>query len=281
MIAIPFAFVNAHAAEYVCCDCTTITSIPYTISSSGAYCLSSDLSTSSSTGNAVTINADDVTIYMNGHELKNTAGSGTSAVGISASQRNNVRIYNGTIRGFFTGINLYSPGDYSTYRYHVVDGIYAAGNTHIAINVEGAGSRITNNTVTDTGGSTVNFQAWGIILKGKSPKISGNTVINTESTYSTVDTYPLFVAYGVGAVVEDNNVSNDTLVSKTHGIFMGVQSKDIMVLNNTSSRMTHGFYFVGDSSGTSGKYGGNTTTGCTTSYQIDTGSTMVDIGNNN
>ena len=93
-------------------NCTAITSLPYTISTQGVYCLTDHLSTAITTGNAITINTNNVVLDLNGFKLGGlSAGLGTQAHGIYAYQRQNITIKNGTVRGFFIGIYLddFSP----------------------------------------------------------------------------------------------------------------------------------------------------------------------------
>ena len=54
---------------------TPISSLPFTISSSGSYYLTKDLSVS--TGNGLTIGADKVTVDLNGFTISSTAASAT------------------------------------------------------------------------------------------------------------------------------------------------------------------------------------------------------------
>jgi hypothetical protein len=90
-------------------SCTAITAVPFTISKAGNYCLTVDIATPSTftSGDAITINSDNVIIDLDGHNLGNLpAGTGTTAIGISALDHNNITIFNGTVRGFNRGIRL-------------------------------------------------------------------------------------------------------------------------------------------------------------------------------
>lgn len=73
---------------------TPISSAPFTITSSGSYYLTGNLS---STGTGITVAADNVTIDLMGFTL---SGDGSSNVGILLEGRSNVTIRNGTITGF-------------------------------------------------------------------------------------------------------------------------------------------------------------------------------------
>jgi hypothetical protein len=80
---------------------TKITSLPYEIKDSGFYFIDRDLS---ATGNGITVTADHVTIDMMGCSLIHTGDAGASK-GIALNSRTNVEIRNGTIRGFWAGID--------------------------------------------------------------------------------------------------------------------------------------------------------------------------------
>jgi hypothetical protein len=75
---------------------TQINSVPYTINSPGLYCLSGNLSYISTTGNAITVNANDVTIDLMGFSLTGPGkGSGINYGIRINSGCTNVEIRNG------------------------------------------------------------------------------------------------------------------------------------------------------------------------------------------
>ena len=113
-------------------NCTPITALPYTITAQGVYCLTHNLGTASTTGDAIRINASNVTIDLNGYRLSNlAAGAGTNAKGIYAYQRKNITIRNGSIRGFLYGIHLSDTSPYTASSGHLVEDIRADGNTFV------------------------------------------------------------------------------------------------------------------------------------------------------
>jgi len=77
---------------------TAISSVPYTISSSGSYYLTKDLQTTSGSQNAIVVDANNVTIDLMGFSLIGR-GSGDGC-GIFMNERDNVEIRNGTVRNF-------------------------------------------------------------------------------------------------------------------------------------------------------------------------------------
>lgn len=79
---------------------TPISSLPSTISASGSYYLTGNLSLNG--GTAITISADDVTLDLNGFTISSTSVTANgSAINFSGTRRG-VRIRNGAIRGTTT-----------------------------------------------------------------------------------------------------------------------------------------------------------------------------------
>jgi parallel beta-helix repeat protein len=77
--------------------------LPFIISQAGSYYLTGNLSVSSAT-DGITINADNVTIDLNGFTLTGF-GVANSAI-YAASDRFNIAIRNGTVRDWGAGVNL-------------------------------------------------------------------------------------------------------------------------------------------------------------------------------
>ena len=82
---------------------TPISSLPFTISSSGSYYLTKNLSVSS--GNAITINASGVTLDLNGFTITSTAASATGTAILINGAFQNITILNGFIQGGVTQNN--------------------------------------------------------------------------------------------------------------------------------------------------------------------------------
>ena len=126
---------------------TKITSLPYTIINPGFYFLTGNLSVNG--GDAILVNADDVTIDLMGFSLTNTGDIGLTT-GILMSGRTNVEIRNGIVRGFHRGIKDES----------------SSSNNHRAINV-----RARNNNV-------------GILFWGSNQLIKNCNVSNNQQGIS-------------------------------------------------------------------------------------------------
>jgi len=185
-------------------DCTNITSVPAVITTQGVYCFKQHLPTSLSSGNAISVNVNNVTIDCNEFKLGNlAAGPGNTAIGINAAGRVNVTIRNCGVRGFRTGVSL-TNGDY-----RVEDNKFDL-NTQTAILVSGDGSTIRRNEVIDTGGSTVpgadQFQA----INGLGDvDVIDNTVSGVMATAgSNGDTYGILTQDMDAGTIKGNRVRN-------------------------------------------------------------------------
>ena len=150
----------AHAAQSYD-NCTGyITSIPTVISTQGTWCMKQDLATAMTSGSAITVNTNNVTIDCNNFKLGGlAAGDGTAAWGIRATDRENTTVRHCNIRGFEAGIVLESNFAGS----NLVEDNRLGGNTYVGMNIDGDGSTIQRNRVFDTGGTTLHNGAYGII----------------------------------------------------------------------------------------------------------------------
>jgi hypothetical protein len=138
---------------------TPISSLPFTISSSGSYYLTKNLSVSG--GDGITISADKVTLDLNGFTISSTAGSANGSGVLLSGTRTNVTIVN----GFITGSVTQSGGSYS-------GGGFQNG---ITFSAEPSNVRVSGITVS---GCLVG----GIVLHFNSTVVQ-NCVVNTVGSY--------------------------------------------------------------------------------------------------
>ena len=166
-------------------NCTGfITSLPVTISSQGTWCLKQDLATAITSGAAITINTNNVTIDCNNFKLNGlAAGVGTSTAGVSLSDRFNATVRRCKIGGFFRGI-LFLSTTASSGGGHVVEDNRFDLNTHEGVLVFGDGSVIRRNRILDTAGSTVQTSAYGIYV-AYNVDVMDNIIANVTSDSST------------------------------------------------------------------------------------------------
>ena len=80
-----------------CTSCTAITALPVIITQPGLYSLGGNLAYGG-VGNAITIDADNVTLDLRGYEIDGTGATGSGV--FIAGGRTNTAIRNGTIRNF-------------------------------------------------------------------------------------------------------------------------------------------------------------------------------------
>jgi hypothetical protein len=84
---------------------TQISSCRYTITAPGTYAVTSDLSCPG--GTAITVLASKVALHLNGHTISgNGAGDGIYVQGAA-----NISIDNGTVHGFFEGVQFWGTVD--------------------------------------------------------------------------------------------------------------------------------------------------------------------------
>ena len=252
--------------------CTPITTVPVTITTQGIYCFTGDIAASLASGNAITVATNNVTIDLNGHKFGNLgAGVGTQAHGFYASQRQNITIRNGTVRGFFYGVWLNDTSPFTASGGHLIEDLRLDGNTLIGIDVEGSGNVVRRNQVARTGGSIASNNAYGIIGYGPGAQILDNVVDGTTGK-SGGNVYSINLYTANGAMVARNHVSNVSGGANNYGIFV-VSSTDVIVADNRLATMQYGVYYY---PGSTGKYFNNVTQGIGTPY---TGGTAGTINN--
>jgi hypothetical protein len=226
--------------------CTAITSVPYTITLPGIYCLTQDISTAMTFGVAIDIQANGVVLDLNGHKLGGLgAGPATLATGIAALKRQNVTIRNGTIRGFKSAIDLYDHFPWDASQGHLIERVRVDQNTLRGILVVGRGIIVRDNQVVATGGST----AYGAHVNGSGIETVGygNRIINNDIV--SVIKKGTGTAWGIGASHVD---SADILIvgNRISGTDIGIDYND-----------AHGKYRDNLTSGVSVRFIGGTNAG--------------------
>ena len=232
--ALGMACSPAGAAESYDSCTNVITSLPATIATQGTWCLHGDLSTAQTSGAAILVNTNNVTIDCNQFKVGGVAaGAGTLAIGIRSSGRSNITVRNCNVRGFFDGALIDGGSG------HVVEDNRFEGNTQAGIVVQGDASVIRRNLVIGSGQSTSpgvdnaygistqsavdiidntiggvaaqagsNGSAYGILastISGTAPSISGNRVRDLAPA-GTGSARGITVGSNVPAVLNDNLV---------------------------------------------------------------------------
>jgi len=257
--------------------CTAITSLPYVINTEGVYCLTGNLETSITSGNAIDVQASDVIIDLDGWKLDGfDAGTLTSANGIYAINRSNITIKNGTIRGFYRGIYFHgSPPEFSESFGHLIEGIRLVQNTLAGIIVLAKESIIQNNHILETGGSTKSpsVSALGVNAWGPSNRVLNNDITNTFAS-GTNPSNGIEVLDAHGSIIERNRI--DIVDGYTHAVGVHIRSStSVLVLNNRITNALRGVYFNPSDGTPTGKFGNNVTSDVTTPFEGGT-----DLGGN-
>jgi hypothetical protein len=241
-------------------NCTPITSLPSVIDAQGLYCLTGHLSTAITIGYAITINANNVVIDLNGWKLGGqAAGSGTQAKGIY-SAASNITVKNGVVRGFYDGVFLTGRGAR-------VEDLLADQNTHYGIHVEGLGALVKNNQIIDTGGSTTisNMSCWGISVNGPGSLVEGNMVSGLAAIGNGGESGITVWGNADNSVVRGNTVTDDSRPAGTgssHGIRMS-GALSVAVIGNSVTNFDYGVMYDNLADGT---YAQNVTVNCDTKY---------------
>ncbi len=148
LMGVVFAHPVSAAQSYDGCA-GFIDSLPAVITTQGVWCLRHDLTTNISSGNAITIGTNNVTVDCNDFKLGGlAAGSASVAKGIYANARQNAAVRHCGIRGFYMGIDLESGAG------HLVEDNRLDNNLYIGIDVSADNSTVRRNRVYDTGGFT-------------------------------------------------------------------------------------------------------------------------------
>ena len=139
---------GARAADSLDTCTFFIDSLPVVITSQGTWCLRQDVATPITSGFAIDVEANNVTIDCNGYKIGGLAGGlSTEARAIVNVERRNTTVRGCTVRGFLQAIVLGEGGG------HLVEDNRIEGATGGGILIIADGSMVRRNLVIDTGGS--------------------------------------------------------------------------------------------------------------------------------
>src|SRR5271154_6955032 len=129
---------------------------PYVITSTGSYRLTSNLTVSAASTDAIDVNAPSVTIDLNGFSIFSFVATSANAISGSYS---GTTVENGTVTAFGRGVNIGAQS--------IVRNVHADSNSNVGIGV-GANSVVQ--------GCTANLNTnYGIVGTAAGDMISGNT----------------------------------------------------------------------------------------------------------
>jgi len=223
-----------------------ISELPYTISQPGMYRLTGDLSLSTQNTNGITIDADNVTLDLNGHALigpGKAAGTTGNGIDVPTPEKYNIAIRNGTVRDWrldgvyalparnsqFEALRCYNNGGPGI---RAGPGSTASGNTCYSNGVHGIlgyyGSTVTGNSCRDNGYNGIQTSN-GVTVSGNTCYSNAGDGINANNG-STVSGN---TCYGNGDdgiyVVSGSMISGNTCSSNTGD---GIQATDSLVAEN-------------------------------------------------
>jgi hypothetical protein len=225
---------------------TRITSLPYTISNPGFYYFGKNL-TYTGSDNAITVNADDVTLDLMGFSLTKSGTPGTTS-GIYMNGRSNVEIRNGTVRGFYVGV---MEEYYGGKKHHVIN-VRARNNSGNGISLVGENHLVINCVSSDNGG-------WGIFLD--------TGVINKCNVSNNLN--GIHLIYGI--------ISKCIAVYNNDGITLNGPGS---VLGNSAFHNYSRNFYLGVGGGNAIIVDRNSAYGLTTNYYVPPGTTGVQWGIN-
>ncbi len=199
-------------------NCTEIASVPFTITAPGVWCLKKNLINTTDPApaylaGAIEIEADDVTLDLNGFRLSNgIAGPSNRMNGIVAFYRKNVIVRNGQVDGFRTAVLL---GGLMAQR-SVVENIRANASNESGLFVVGDNSVVRNNHITNVGPGNVGTEAMGITLVyGQNSVVEGNVVSSVSETASA---HGIGVGFSGSVTVRGNTVFDIKDATQKYGI---------------------------------------------------------------
>jgi hypothetical protein len=229
--------------------CLPIITLPTTITAQGNYCLVQNLSTSQTTGAAVTIGTDFASLDLKGFKIGGGgAGLGTQAVGVYALNRKNITIKNGNIRGFLRGVYLQDDtgAQYTASQGHLVHGLLADQNTKAGIHVMGRGNVVRQNQVVATTGTTsqgANADIFGILSEGPGARILGNDVTDAFGVGSGFG-YQIRAHHAFGGVVEKNRIGTSSAGASTIGLHI-LNTQNLLAVGNRFTGLGAGINYDG------------------------------------
>jgi parallel beta-helix repeat protein len=219
----------AHAETFHTCG-TVIASLPTVISSQGVYCLTHDLSTAITSGDAIDIQTNNVTIDCNGYKLGGlAAGNGSNAIGIHADDtRLNLTVRNCGIRGFEWGISFEGGSG------HLIEDNRLDNNLYISMYVYGENNMVRRNRVYDTGGYIAAASAVAMVVAADviDNTISGVFAANTTTSLTGIE------MQGPNTVASGNHVSGLAVTGAGTGIGIYAENTTMSVRDNDIAAAT-------------------------------------------
>jgi parallel beta-helix repeat protein len=272
MVAIPISAYGAGGQIKI----TQPSSFPIVIDQPGSYILTANITVAAIDSNAIEIEADNISLDLNGHFLRGPGKqSGSSGSGIYASYRNSISIKNGTIRDFggsgivlagtnhqLENIRVYNNGDYGistgfstitncVASYNATRGIYASNSTitgcatdsNESHGISAISSTVTNCTSSYNGSHGIYASNSTVVNctsfgnKDRGMYATRSTIVNC--TANDNDSHGIYIS--TGCRIEGNNVRNNG----GYGLYLS-SSQNYAIKNTASANTSGNFYWVSD-----------------------------------
>jgi hypothetical protein len=209
---------SAHGETTSASGAEEIAALPATITQPGTYYLSQNLQVNINTGYhvpALLINASDVTVDLNGHTITNVgaAPDGWSR-GITANDRHNITIRNGTLIGFHMGILFESTplDDSSKSSGHLIENIYVTNCNFAGVAITGGHSIVRRCRFNKIGGNSVRNDFWptAVAVFGPNHRVLdcdvGQVIVNAWGGGTT----GILCAFSTDTILEGNRITQVT-----------------------------------------------------------------------
>jgi hypothetical protein len=254
-----------------------IDSLPATISTQGVYCLRKDLATNLASGNAIEIQANNVTINCNDFKIGGlAAGDGSQEVGIHADGPQNVTVRHCNIRGFSYGMDLYGDG-------LLVEDNRLDNNLYTGIKVEGDRNLVRHNRIYATGDLAGATAAYGIYADSGASNGGADIIDNVVDGVITANATQVvcgIASWGAnGTRISGNRIAGLALTGGT-GQAYGIRtplSTNLAISGNRIVAQAPGTHGLGIGSDSSNFCAGNTVANFATTLVMDA---CQDVGGN-
>ena len=254
-------------------NCTgTIETLPTVISTQGTWCLTKNLTTSMTSGAAITLDGNNITLDCNDFKIGGLQGGlATNATGVFAVGRLNTTIRGCGIRGFRDAVWLNGSASFGG----LIEDNRFDNNTNSAVYVLGGGHVIRRNRVVDTGGRPGGTQTNALLVSADQSSVTGNFIVGVTADAAGGDVIGIG-AFGVANEIAGNYVSGLVVddVGSAIGIFTGGGSRSSITDNRLLSTLDLGSSGVSASAGN--LCGGNLTSG----FAAAVGGGCIDAGGN-
>jgi len=211
------------------------TIFPIIIYQPGDYILTTNIVVSDPNVYGIQINADDVTLDLNGHTITGPGEvNGPKSIGIYASDKNNIAVMNGTVEKFFQGLNLCCA-------YHLVKEINADHNVSDGIIIDS--STLANCTANNNGSNGI--RATSSTITGCITNFNGNHGSEINSSSITNCTANINGVHGIYAI--NMNKIEENCLQKNGGYGLYLDPNNNYAVKNCAGNNADGaFYSQGD-----------------------------------